>query len=96
MIDSYLRVDKVKYTLPVYEIRVRCVVGIYRYLKRSWELLNGAERSFDPVVIKCASFSIESAVNLAELIKNRVKKIHYINKIALSVSSMNTNLLFKD
>ena len=45
MADSYRRVDKPEDTLPANEIRVRRGVGIGRYLKRAWELLNGAEGS---------------------------------------------------
>ena len=82
MADSYRRVDKAEDTLPANEIRVRRGVGIGRYLKRAWELLNGAEGSDDTVVIKGVSNAVQSAVNLAELIKHRVKGLHQINKIS--------------
>ena len=82
MADAYRRVEKADETLPANEIRVRRGVGIGRYLKRAWELLNGAEGSEDKVVIKGVSNAVQSAVNLAELIKHRVKGLHQINKIS--------------
>ena len=82
MADAYRRVEKADETLPANEIRVRRGVGIGRYLKRAWELLNGAEGSDDTVVIKGVSNAVQSAVNLAELIKHRVKGLHQINKIS--------------
>ena len=82
MADAYRRVEKADETLPANEIRVRRGVGIGRYLKRAWELLNGSEGSDDTVVIKGVSNAVQSAVNLAELIKHRVKGLHQINKIS--------------
>ena len=82
MADAYRRVDKAPETLPANEIRVRRGVGIGRYLKRAWDLLNGAEGGDDTVVIKGVSNAVQSAVNLAELIKHRVKGLHQINKIS--------------
>ena len=82
MADAYRRVEKADETLPANEIRVRRGVGIGRYLKRAWELLNGAEGSEDKVVIKGVSNAVQSAVNLAELIKHRVRGLHQINKIS--------------
>lgn len=68
--------------MPANEIRVRRGVGIGRYLKRAWELLNSGADSDDTVVIKGVSNAVQSAVNLAELIKHRVKGLHQINKIS--------------
>ena len=82
MAEAYRRVDKSEDTLPSNEIRVRRGVGIGRYLKRAWELLNGHEGKDDTVVIKGVSNAVQSAVNLAELIKHRVKGLHQINKIS--------------
>ena len=82
MAESYRRVDRVEDTLPVNEIRVRRGVGIGRYLKRAWELLNDEADSNDTVVIKGVSNAVQSAVQLAELIKHRVKGLHQINKIS--------------
>ena len=96
MADSYRRVDKAEDTLPANEIRVRRGVGIGRYLKRAWELLNGAEGSDDTVVIKGVSNAVQSAVNLAELIKHRVKDSTRSIRSATSPSLMNMSLLSKD
>jgi len=82
MAEAYRRVEKTEDSLPANEIRVRRGVGIGRYLKRAWELLNGAEGSNDTVIIKGVSNAVQSAVNLAELIKHRVKGLHQINKIS--------------
>ena len=82
MADAYRRVDKPQDTLPANEIRVRRGVGIGRYLKRAWELLNSTEGTDDTVVIKGVSNAVQSAVNLAELVKHRVKGLHQINKIS--------------
>jgi DNA-binding protein len=82
MAEAYQRVQKVDDSLPANEIRVRRGVGIGRYLKRAWELLNSSEGSDDTVVIKGVSNAVQSAVNLAELIKHRVKGLHQINKIS--------------
>ena len=82
MAESYSRVDKPEDALPQNEIRVRRGVGIGRYLKRAWELLNAEESANDTVVIKGVSNAVQSAVNLAELIKHRVKGLHQINKIS--------------
>lgn len=57
-------------------------MGIGRYLKRAWDLLNGNDGENDTVVIKGVSNAVQSAVNLAELIKHRVKGLHQINKIS--------------
>ena len=77
--EAYRRVVKTEEPLPSNEIRVRNLVGIGRYLKRAWELLNGDN---DTVIIKGVSNAVQSAVNLAELIKHRVKGLHQINKIS--------------
>ena len=82
MAEAYRRVDKADEILPANEIRVRRGVGIGRYLKRAWELLNSGVDSDDTVVIKGVSNAVQSAVNLAELIKHRVKGLHQINKIS--------------
>jgi len=83
MAEAYRRVEKPEEPLPPNEIRVRRAVGIGRYLKRAWELLNGADGSKnDTVVIKGVSNAVQAAVNLAELIKHRVKGLHQINKIS--------------
>lgn len=58
MSEAYRRVEKADETLPANEIRVRRGVGIGRYLKRAWELLNGAEGSEDKVVIKGVSNAV--------------------------------------
>jgi hypothetical protein len=76
MAESYRRVDKTEDTLPSNEIRVRRGVGIGRYLKRAWELLSSQDGNDDTVVIKGVSNAVQSAVNLAELIKHRVKGLH--------------------
>ena len=82
MADAYRKVDKPQDALPTNEIRVRRGVGIGRYLKRAWELLNSTEGTDDTVVIKGVSNAVQSAVNLAELVKHRVKGLHQINKIS--------------
>lgn len=81
MAESYRRVARAEDSLPANEIRVRRGVGIGRYLKRAWELLNGPEGK-DTVIIKGVSNAVQSAVNLAELIKHRVKGLHQINEIS--------------
>ena len=81
MAEAYRRVDKPQDTLPANEIRVRRGVGIGRYLKRAWELLNNTEDGDDTIVIKGVSNAVQSAVDLAELIKHRVKGLHQINEI---------------
>mmetsp|Transcript_76124 Transcript_76124/g.105267 ORF Transcript_76124/g.105267 Transcript_76124/m.105267 type:complete len:189 (+) Transcript_76124:39-605(+) len=78
MSDKYRRIEKTQDSLPPNEIRVRRGVGIGRYLKRAYELLNSES---DRVVIKGVSNAVESAVKLAELIKHRVKGLHQINRI---------------
>jgi DNA-binding protein len=75
MADKYRRVEKTQESLPTNEIRVRRGVGIGRYLRRAYELLNGKEGE-DTVVIKGVSNAMESAVKLAELIKHRVAKLY--------------------
>jgi len=82
MAEAYRRAEKPEDTLPSNEIRVRRGVGIGRYLKRAWELLNNTEGGDDTVVIKGVSNAVQSAVDLAELIKHRVKGLHQINKIS--------------
>lgn len=79
--EAYRRVEKTEDPLPPNEIRVRRGVGIGRYLKRAWELLNGQDGANDTIIIKGVSNAVQSAVNLAELIKHRVKGLHQINKI---------------
>lgn len=81
MAEAYKRVEKAQESLPANEIRVRRVVGIGRYLKRAYELLNGPDAS-DTVVIKGVSNAVESAVKLAELVRHRVKGLHQVNKIS--------------
>jgi DNA-binding protein len=80
--EAYRKIDKVEEPLPSNEIRVRRGVGIGRYLKRAWELLNAPEGSDETIVIKGVSNAVQSAVNLAELVKHRVKNLHQINKIS--------------
>jgi len=58
MAEAYRRVDKPQETLPSNEIRVRRGVGIGRYLKRAWDLLNSSEGSDDTVVIKGVSNAV--------------------------------------
>ena len=79
MAEAYRRAEKQEDTLPSNEIRVRRGVGIGRYLKRAWELLNNTEGGDDTVVIKGVSNAVQSAVDLAELIKHRVKGLHQVN-----------------
>jgi DNA-binding protein len=80
--EAYRKIAKVEDPLPQNEIRVRKGVGIGRYLKRAWELLNAPEGSDETIVIKGVSNAVQSAVNLAELVKHRVKNLHQINKIS--------------
>lgn len=80
--EAYRRVQRTEESLPANEIRVRRGVGIGRYLKRAWELLNGTNGSNDTIIIKGVSNAVQSAVSLAELIKHRVKGLHQINKIS--------------
>jgi DNA-binding protein len=80
--EAYRRVQRTEESLPANEIRVRRGVGIGRYLKRAWELLNGTNDSNDTIIIKGVSNAVQSAVSLAELIKHRVKGLHQINKIS--------------
>jgi DNA-binding protein len=80
--EAYRKIDKNEDPLPSNEIRVRRGVGIGRYLKRAWELLNGTNGSDETIVIKGVSNAVQSAVNLAELVKHRVKNLHQINKIS--------------
>lgn len=85
MADAYRRVEKTDDPLPPNEIRVRRNVGIGRYLKRAWDLLNGTDgngNKNDTIIIKGVSNAVQSAVSLAELIKHRVKGLHQINKIS--------------
>jgi DNA-binding protein len=80
--EAYRKIAKIEDPLPQNEIRVRKGVGIGRYLKRAWELLNAPEGSDETIVIKGVSNAVQSAVNLAELVKHRVKNLHQINKIS--------------
>ena len=57
-------------------------VGIGRYLKRAYELLNDTSVATNQIVIKGVSNAVESAVKLAELIKHRIKGLHQSNKIS--------------
>ena len=69
--------------LPTNEVRVRRGQGLGRYLKRAVDLYNGSEGTSTPsVVLKGVSNAVQSVVNLAELIKHRVKGLHQINKIS--------------
>jgi DNA-binding protein len=80
--EAYRKIAKAEDPLPQNEIRVRKGVGIGRYLKRAWELLSAPEGSDETIVIKGVSNAVQSAVNLAELVKHRVKNLHQINKIS--------------
>jgi DNA-binding protein len=80
--EAYRKIAKIEDPLPQNEIRVRKGVGIGRYLKRAWELLSAPEGSDETIVIKGVSNAVQSAVNLAELVKHRVKNLHQINKIS--------------
>ena len=80
--EAYKKIEKAEEPLPSNEIRVRRGVGIGRYLKRAWELLNAPEGSDETIVIKGVSNAVQSAVNLAELVKHRVKNLHQVNKIS--------------
>lgn len=76
MSGAYRKVVKKEDVIPENEIRVRKERGIGKYLKRAHELLNDKENPKDSVVIKGVSNAIQSVVNLAELIKHRVKGLH--------------------
>ena len=82
MADKYRRIDKAQEVLPPNEIRVKRGVGIGRYLKRAYELLNDPQNVQDQIIIKGVSNAVESAVKLAELIKHRIKGLHQYNKIS--------------
>jgi hypothetical protein len=56
--EAYKKVDKVEDPLPSNEIRVRRGVGIGRYLKRAWDLLNASEGSNETIVIKGVSNAV--------------------------------------
>ena len=57
--EAYRRVDKQEDALPANEIRVRRGVGIGRYLKRAWELLNDTEsKGNDTIIIKGVSNAV--------------------------------------
>lgn len=47
MADKYRRIDKTQEVLPPNEIRVKRGVGIGRYLKRAYELLNDPQNVQD-------------------------------------------------
>ena len=57
-------------------------MGIGRYLRRAFELLQGVEQGQDTVVIKGVSNAMESAVKLAELIKHRVPLLYQLNQVS--------------
>jgi ribonuclease P/MRP protein subunit RPP25 len=82
MADKYRRVEKTQESLPDSEIRVRRGVGIGRYLRRAFELLQGTEAGKDTVVIKGVSNAMESAVKLAELVKHRVPLLYQLNQVS--------------
>jgi DNA-binding protein len=82
MAEAYQKVERVEDQLPPNEIRVRRGVGIGRYLKRAHDLLNDSTGTDQTIVIKGVSNAVQSAVNLAELVKHRVKNLHQINKIS--------------
>lgn len=56
--EAYRKIAKVEDPLPQNEIRVRKGVGIGRYLKRAWELLNASEGSNETIVIKGVSNAV--------------------------------------
>ena len=59
MADAYRRVEKTEEPLPSNEIRVRRGVGIGRYLKRAWDLLNGTDgNNNDTIIIKGVSNAV--------------------------------------
>jgi len=82
MAEKYRRIEKAQDSLPNNEIRVKRKVGIGRYLKRAYDLLNDKENANPTIIIKGVSNAVESAVKLAELIKHRVKGLHQLNKIS--------------
>lgn len=58
-------------------------VGIGRYLRRAFDVLNGTKSTEgeqvqmnDTIVIKGVSNAMESVVKLAELVKHRVKGLY--------------------
>jgi DNA-binding protein len=81
MAEAYRKVLKTEESIPTNEIRVKRGAQIGRYLKRAWDLFEGEDKQ-DTIVIKGMSNAIQSAVNLAELVKHRFKGIHQINKIS--------------
>ena len=76
MADKYRKVKREQDKLPDNEIRVRGDVRIGRYLRRANDLLTGKVSGQDSVVIKGMAKAMQSAVNLAELIKHRVKGLY--------------------
>jgi DNA-binding protein len=80
MSEAYRKVVK-KESIPQNEIRVKKERKIGKYLLRAHDLLNDKKNPKDSVVIKGVSHAIQSAINLAELIKHKVKGLHQINKI---------------
>ena len=76
MADKYRKVKREQDKLPDNEIRVRGDVRIGRYLRRANDLLTGKVAGQDSVVIKGMAKAMQSAVNLAELIKHRVKGLY--------------------
>jgi len=57
------------------EIRVRADTRLAGALRHAYEVLEN-EKTFDNVVIKGAGQAISVVVNLAELIRRRVKGLH--------------------
>lgn len=59
-------------------------VRIGRYLRRANDLLTGKVEGQDSIVIKGMAKAMQSAVNLAELVKRRVKGVHQQTDIEVS------------
>lgn len=84
MSNKYIKVKRDQDKLPDNEIRVRGDVRIGRYLRRANDLLTGKVEGQDSVIIKGMAKAMQSAVNLAELIKRRVKGLHQQTEIEVS------------
>lgn len=84
MSNKYIKVKRDQDKLPDNEIRVRGDVRIGRYLRRANDLLTGKVEDQDSVIIKGMAKAMQSAVNLAELIKRRVKGLHQQTEIEVS------------
>ncbi len=82
MADKYRRVEKPEKVLAPNEIRVKRKVGLGIYLIRVQNLLSDIDNPTGTVVIWGIGLSIQSVVELAELVKHRVKGLHQINKIS--------------